>query len=240
MVKTALTALSVPVIAGLLATPATAAILLTPINGGTEGASSDTTQVTIDAVGNPSVPGPDFQDYNATGSVADARAFDTTFDFTIDAAAVVDLTTGAKITDGLIDRAGSGDLGVRPGGGNGIEEGEGYILGIDATDLAGSAAWQLTSITFRFVGGGETYTVVNPATNASLSGTTSGVFDVSSLDLTVSGGTADLGFANVFLSDNGTGDNIRITGFEFAVVPEPASLALVSVGLACVSLRRRG
>lgn len=223
-----------------------AAILLTSASTGTEGVTADTTTVTIDGAGSASVPTPS-DDYSTSGSISEALGFSTTFDITLDAVSVINTTVGAdfggKTTDGLIDRASGGELGVRDTRGNGIHLNEGFLIGIDATNLSASLAWQITGIRFRFLGGGEEYTVVNRANTSSLlTGTSDGLLDVTSLGLTVPGGTSSSEVVSAFLNDAGdTGNNIRITQIELDVVPipEPSTLALFALGLGGLILRKR-
>lgn len=226
------------------AVPVRGAILLASLGSGTEAVSTDTTTISIDGSGNASAPGGTFADYAATGSVTPTLAFSTSFDITIDAVASVNTTVGvnygSKTTDGLIDRDSSGRLGVREGAGNGIELGEGYLVGLDASGLDSSLAWQVTGIRFEFVGGGEQWTVVNRSdTSKSLSGTNSALVDVTSLGLLVQGGTSQSELFSAFMSDVGTGSNFRITQFELEVVPEPSSSALTALALGGLALRRR-
>ncbi len=220
-------------------------IFLDSLPTGTENVSSDTTVVTIDGAGVPSVPGGAFQDYDATGTISLPGAFSSNFSFTIDGISVTNTTPGinfgAKTVDGTIDRDSQGHLGIRQGSGNGIEVGEGYQLGIGPNTLTPGFGWQLTGVQFTAVGGTEEWTIVNRSdTSLSLSGTTNGLVDVTSLGIFVQGGSTDLDLASIFNSGTGTG-NFRIVGFQLdaLVVPEPSSLGLLGMGAAMLLARRR-
>ena len=190
-----------------------ARVTLTSIIG-TEGISAATTRIAINASGRPSVSG----DFAAGGSVSASGAFNRSFSFTINA---VGLTTpsGARVTGALIDRDNSGKLGVR-GGSNGIDRLEGFLIGINGLTLEPGLAWQLTGIRFDFIGGDESFTIVNRNDpSRRMTGTSNSMVDVSGLGLLVNGGSADAEVASVFA--NATADPLsgfRITGFELDAV----------------------
>jgi hypothetical protein len=181
---------------------------------GTEGKPAATTVIAVDASGTPSANG----DFTASGSVSASAAFNRKFSFTIDAVGLTS-SSGARMKDALIDRDGSGKLGVR-GGTNGIDRSEGFLIGIHAVALEPGCAWQLTGIGFEFIDGDESFTILN-RNNPSrrITGTSNGMVDVSDLGLLVNGGSADAEVAAVFA--NATADpasSFRITGFELDAV----------------------
>jgi hypothetical protein len=190
-----------------------ARIVLTSIPG-REGVSAATTAIAVDASGSPSTNG----DFTASGSVSASEAFNRKFSFTIDAVGVAS-SSGACIKDARIDRDGSGKLGV-VGGTNGIDRTEGFLIGIDAVALEPGYAWQLTGIRFEFIGGDESFTILNRnAPSRRVAGTSNGMVNVSELGLLVKGGSADAEVAAVFA--NATADptsSFRITGFELDAV----------------------
>lgn len=193
--------------------PLGAQILLTSVPGN-EGISVVTTEIDIDGLGNPSVTG----DFLASGSISKSVAFNHGFSLTIDAVGLAS-NSGARVTDALIDRDGSGRLGVR-GVNNGINQFEGFLIGLDAVDLEPGYAWQITGIEFEFINGDESFTIVNRNdTTRIITGSTNGMVDVSSLDLIALGGSSDFETAAVFA--NTTADptvGFRIIGFELDVV----------------------
>jgi hypothetical protein len=199
-----------------------ARIVLTSIVG-SEGVSAATTGITVNGSGSPSAAG----DFTATGSVSASGAFNRNFSFTIDAVGLAS-SSGARVTDALIDRDSVGKLGVRGGGGNGIEAFEGFLIGIDAIGLEPGLAWQLTGIRFEFIGGDESFTIVNRNDpSRRLTGTSNSMVDVGSLGLLVNGGSADAEVAAVFANATAVATSaFRITGFELDAVrltPGPAA-----------------
>ena len=182
---------------------------------GSEGRSATNTAININASGSPTVTG----DFKANGSVAASGAFNRSFSFTIDAVGHCS-SSGARLTDALIDRDDSGKLGVRGGAGNGIDRLEGFLIGIDATSLEPGHAWQLTGIRFEFIAGDESFTILN-RNNPSrrLTGRSNSMVNVSDLGLLVNGGSADAEVAAVFANSTaGPSSSFRITGFELDAV----------------------
>ena len=232
------------------------AIILDPLGGGSESNTtfSDSSSIGIDGTGagvsNNVSPS---QDFDVTGSVGNPLAFNTDFDFillgmsSVDDGAGVDF--GAELADGGIDRAGDGDLGIRGGSGNGLDTLEGFLLGLDMTNLDTALAMQIVGIEIQFVDNGESGTIVNrndtsksltfgrnvPGVDVAISSNSEIVIDVSSLDLTVSGGSVDAEIASIFVNSGG----MRVTAFELAVVPEPSTCVLISMAVAGVAFRRR-
>lgn len=191
-----------------------ARIVLTSI-AGSEGISAATTAIAVNAAGRPSVTG----DFTASGSVSASGAFHRSFSFTIDAVGLAS-SSGGRVTDALIDRDSLGKLGVRGGGGNGIETREGFLIGINAVALEPGHAWQLTGIRFEFINGDESFTIVNRNAPARrVTGTSNSMVDVSGLGLLVNGGSADAEVAAVFANTTAVATSaFRVTGFELDAV----------------------
>jgi hypothetical protein len=191
-----------------------AKIVLTPILG-SEGISAATTSIAINGSGSPSANG----DFTPSGSVSASGALNRNVSFTIDAVGLAS-TSGARLTDALIDRDSVGKLGVRGGGGNGIEAFEGFLIGINAVELEPGHAWQLTGIRFEFVNGDESFTIVNRNDpSRRMTGTSNSMVDVSNLGLLVNGGSADAEVASVFSNTTAVAtSSFRITGFELDAV----------------------
>lgn len=217
-------------------------IELDPLGGGSEGnaLATDETTITISAGGAVSLPGLASDDWDAigtTGTVSFAGALDKTFKIFLKAIAVTDETDDENLGDitttGGVDRAGAGDLGIRQGTGNGIEDGEGFIFGFDASNFDASVAIQITEISLgSFSGANEEATFVNRLdTSKKLvvnSGTVgNGYNDVSGLDLYVRGGINLGSLVSVFGSNS---DAIfRINGIRFKIV-ESSTLPNIWVG----------
>ncbi len=201
-----------------------AAIVLTSTTG-TEGRSFKTTTIRIDQEGLASTVG----DFTASDKIAQPAVHGTKFNFTIDAMSVAKTDDGpgfgSKQTDGTIDRDNSGKLGVR-GGTNGINEREGLLIGLDATELGSEVGWHLTGIQFAYVGDGESYIIVNRNDpQKRLTGNTDGMIDVSSLGLFVRGGNSDRELASVFAGDDADpkSSGFRIVAFRFIAGSKPVA-----------------
>ncbi|MEN1678399.1 MAG: hypothetical protein AAGJ46_02325 [Planctomycetota bacterium] len=231
-----------------------ATIVLDSLGSGSEGNTrfSDTTPLSIDGSGNAFDPnaGNTFEDFAVSGSVADPAAFNTNFSFSILGMADVNTTTGAKLADGGIDRANNGDLGVR-GNSNGVDALEGLLLGIDATNLDPLLMFKISGVRFAFLGGDEAGAIVNrtdPSKSLTFgaSGTgsdvelSSGLVDVTGLDLVAPGGTSIAEVASVFGGNFG-GGSFRITEFQLQIVaiPEPSSLAFLGLASGLLLRPRR-
>lgn len=198
-----------------------ARIVLTPV-AGREGVSAATTMIAVNGAGSPSAAG----DFAVSGNVSASGARDRKVSFTLDAIALAS-SSGARLADSQIDRDSLGKLGVRGGRNFGINPLEGFLVGIDALGLEPGHVWQLTGIRFEFVGGEESFTVVNRNDpSRRLTGASNGMVDVSGLGLRVNGGSADAEVAAVFA--NPTADpaaSFRITGFELDAVAPAAGPA---------------
>jgi len=211
---------------GFISTDAGASIILTSSNGA-EGISSKTTTIQIAGAAAVSAQG----DYDVMGSNISKDARSSSFNFTIDAISVANVKAGpsfgAKQVDGEIDRDNSGKLGIR-GGTNGVNEREGFLIGLDATELDPALGWQLTGIQFAYVGDGESYMIVNRGnTSKQITADTDGMIDVSSLSLFVQGGTAANELASVFAqptADAGS-SGFRLVAFRLLATPKPVASA---------------
>jgi hypothetical protein len=216
----------------------------------TDGASSITTTISINGSGIATAS----PDYSSTGTVA--LALGSSFGLTVDAVAAVNtgvgVNFGAKATDGTIDRASAGDFGTQGAAPltGGIDLNEGFLIGINASTLNPTLAWQLTGVLVSAFqpASGEQITIVNRSdTSLSLtlnSGNSTingpGTVDVSALNIIVQGGASNLDAASVFMSSTtADGQNFRITGFQFEAIPEPSAALLGSLGLLALLRRQR-
>ncbi|MBN2164633.1 MAG: sulfatase-like hydrolase/transferase [Pontiellaceae bacterium] len=170
-----------------------------------DGQSTIALNVNLDSSGGASTPSPWF---TVSGSVYTPGAFGGIIGITMDAIKNVstdEATRGDKLTDGTFDRDDSGYMGVQNnpnGGGIGTDASnrEGIALLFDElTSIDPFQTVQITGINIQNVGrsgtdpvGDESFFIVNPATREYIefipeSGT-AGTFDVSSLNLSRSGG----------------------------------------------------
>ena len=201
-----------------------------------DGTFTDTTDLLINAtngnVVDPNAPTPT-DDFSVAGSVGQWAAFGTNFSVTLSGMASADSTPGpnlgAKLSDGGIDRASNGDFGIRDNddvGPNtaGIDALEGLLVGLDASNLDPSLAFQITGIEVGGVNAPETGTIVNRNdTSKSVGFSASGLVDVSSLDLIINGGISDSELVSIFGDNFGEG-NFRIVGFTLKVVNSASDL----------------
>lgn len=223
-------------------TPTNNTIRLLSLGTGSESntLTNDDSTISIDAAGVVTVA-TDFTPTQTsgitTGIVTLTDALSKSFVMRIKPISVVDQTLGSTyggiITSGGIDRAGSGDLGVRnPIIGDllnwGIDVGEGYGFGFSLPDLPPTITLQITRIYFSTFGAAETATIVNridttkslvfpgPATG------TVAIADVSSLGIYGTGGSNPYNMISIFNTSTTT-QNFRITNIEFNVL-ETSSL----------------
>lgn len=217
-------------------------IELDPLGGGSEGNSlaTDETTITISAGGLVSLPGLASDDWAAvgtTGTVSLAGAQNKTFKIFLKAIAVTNETDdenfGDITTTGGVDRAGAGDLGIRQGGGNGVQEGEGFIFGFDASNFDSAVAIQITEISLSsFSGADEEVTFVNRLDTSKRlvvnSGTVgNGYNDVSGLALYVRGGINLGSLVSVFGSNSNA--IFRVNGIRFKIL-DSSTLSSIWVG----------
>jgi hypothetical protein len=145
-------------------------ITLNALPGGTEGTTtySDSSILSINAFGGVTYKNSNTtDDWGVTAStVTPSGALNKTFGVTIGGMSTVNTTEGRnygqKLTDGGIDRASDGSLGIRSGLGGGIDNNEGLNFGLDLTSLSSTASIQITKIYVRFAGGtGESGVLVS-------------------------------------------------------------------------------
>jgi hypothetical protein len=208
-------------------------IELDPLGGGSESNTrfEDETTITIDAGGVISTPGTATDDWGIvaanTGTVTLAGAQNKTFKIYLKGIAVVDSTDDENLgditTQGGVDRAGAGDLGIRQGSVNGIENGEGYVFGFDASNFDASVSIQITGISVSSLSTmGEQVTFVNRLDTSkkieltSVGGASNGFQDLSSLDLYIRGGINLETVVSAFGSD--ASSTFRIDGIRFKIV----------------------
>jgi hypothetical protein len=209
---------------------------LNPAGGGTTSTTTpliidqDDSNITVDAAGVVTIA----SDYTptaatgiTTGNVTFGGARDKTFSIRLNAASVINTTTGTSLgsitTTGGIQRASDGGLGVTTtGGSSGIDNGEGITFGFDLTNLPSTLTIQLTKVYFSTFGTAETCTVVNRQDTSKNSavigfGGNSGNRDITALDIILTGGSADLDAVS-FFNSSASAHNFRITGIEFKFV----------------------
>jgi hypothetical protein len=238
------------------ALPAGAAVVVT--STGTTGTSSASLSMTVLINGSGTAStgsGP----FSAVGSVTESGAFGGTIGVTLTAMANVstDLATrGDQITAGTFDRASTllGVSGDPNGGGIGYQAGrrEGITFSLNtATGISPTVGVQITAINVQNVGRttgptldpiDESFWIVNLLTRQALhftpvaEFTSAGNFDVSSLNLTLAGGSSLTDVAAIYSGDVG---GFRVAGLTLAAIPEPASALLGGLGMLTLLRRRR-
>ncbi|SHF56393.1 Heparinase II/III-like protein [Mariniphaga anaerophila] len=166
-------------------------------------------------------------DWTPYGMVSIPSAVDKSFSFIISAKRIED----SGLVDAGIDRAANGQLGIRGGENNGIENNEGYIFGLDLSEIDPSVTFELTKIQLTFFDRTESCIIVNrqeAGRMKSLSGgdKSNAAFvkvtansekeftDISDLNIVVKGGKKYNEIASVFSTGGGS---YRIAAFEFRV-----------------------
>ncbi len=211
---------------------------LSPANGGTTSTAtpliipSDDSSITIDAAGVVTIASdytPAAASGNTTGTVSISGAKDKTISIQLNAGSVVDQTPGtsygAITTTGGIQRSSDGGIGVTSNGASsGIDNGEGINFGLDLTNLPSTLAVEISAVYLSTFGAAETCTAVNrqdTSKSLSLSGFSgsSGRKDISTLGISIPGGTVDLDAVS-FISPNAA-SSFRITGIEIKIVEIP-------------------
>ena len=182
--------------------------------------------VTVESDYNPKAAQPISGTTNTTGTVQIAEARNKTFSIRLSAGSVIDQNAGASlgaiITTGGIQRANDGGIGVTiTGGSAGIDNGKGINFGLDLSSLSTTVAVEIAAVYFSTFGTAESCTVVNrqdTSKNTTLAGfdTNSGRSDISSLGISIPGGTVDLDAVS-FFSPNAA-SNFRITGIEIKLI----------------------
>jgi hypothetical protein len=225
-------------------------ITLSALPGGSEGDAlfSDSSTLSVNAAGVVSYNSSSAtDDWGVTAStITQSGALSKTFNVTIGGMATVNTTVGAsygqKLTDGGIDRASGGELGVRGGAGGGIEVNEGLNFGLDLSTLGASAGVQITKIYVKFAGAvNERGVIVNRmATSKQIvfgkSGTpgvtlpiadTEVAIDVSALNLFLTGGKLNNEMVAIF-NDSPATNNFRVSKIELKVLTNNLNMANIS------------
>lgn len=217
------------VLAGTIYAQDANVIALNPPGTGSEGNALfvDTADIIIDAAGLVTLSNGDWETIAPTGTVTLTDALSKSFTLStkgaFDISQTDDATLGDIITGGGIDRASTGDLGIRnpdavAGRGNGIDFDEGYVFGLDLASLSNTITLQITHISFSGLSGTEIATVVArteaaPKPRLTFDTTQNGSQDVTSLNLYVTGGESKLNLVSIFNSSN-DGGNFRVTGLR--------------------------
>jgi hypothetical protein len=225
-------------------------ITLKALPGGTEGTTvfTDSSILSINAFGGVTYNNSNSSDdWSVTAStVTQSGALNKTFGVTIGGMSTVSTTEGKnygqKLTDGGIDRASDGALGIRSGLGGGVEINEGLHFGLDLTNLSSTASIQITKIYVTMAAGvNESGVVVSrinpskrivfgnsgtPGVNFTVSDTEAAI-DVSSFSLFVSGGAKNTNLVAVF-NNSPTANNFRITKIELKVVSNSLNLPTIT------------
>ena len=225
-------------------------ISLNPLPGGSEGNAlfTDSSTLSVSAAGvvtysNSSAT----DDWGVTATTVTASgALSKTFNVTIGGMATANTTPGGdygqKLTDGGIDRASDGLLGIRGGTGGGIDLNEGFTFGLDLLTLGTAAGIQITKIGVKFAGAAnERGVIVNRmATSKQIvfgkSGTPGVTFpvtdadteiDVTSLNLFVTGGKSVTDLVAIF--NNSLADNsFRVTKIELKVLTNNLNMTTIT------------
>ncbi|NGM61047.1 DUF4962 domain-containing protein [Sphingobacterium sp. SGG-5] len=165
-------------------------------------------------------------DWIPYGKVNKDKLFGTSFGFKIHAQRI----TPNGLEDAGIDRSNDGLLGIRGGGGNGIDVNEGFVLGLDLRKVDPSMSVELTKIGLLFFDASESCTIVNRQNGKMtvLKGSDRKKLqeveitdkhkrrlrDISELGIVLKGGENHTEFLSLF---NTTEGSWRIAGFEFVV-----------------------
>ena len=200
--------------------------------------TDDDSTITVDAAGvvtigsdyTPTASLPTSGTVNTTGTVILTGARDKTFSVRLSAGSVVDQTLGTSYgsitTTGGIQRASDGGIGVTStGASSGIENGEGINFGLDLTNLPSTLAVEISAVYFSTFSAAETCMAVNRQDTSKSSsfpgfGSNSGRKDISTLGISIPGGTVDLDAVS-FFNNSTTVQNWRITGIEIKIVEIP-------------------
>lgn len=211
-------------------------IRLTSAAGGSEGftLSSDDSTLGIDASGavnyisDGGTAGPDYT--ITSGGIKLAGALGKNIVMRLQAGSVIDQkpgkSYGAITTSAGIDRANSGDIGVRPPSGvtnGGIDNGEGLVFGFSLAGWPATITLQITKIYFSTFGAVETAVAVNrqdTSKKLDIAGPSSGnnfIKDVTSLGLNITGGSTLYEMVSIF-NNSATPQHWRVTNIEFKLI----------------------
>ena len=200
--------------------------------------TDDDSTITVDAAGvvtigsdyTPTASLPTSGTVNTTGTVILTGARDKIYSVRLSAGSVVDQTLGtsygAITTTGGIQRASDGGIGVTStGASSGIDNGEGINFGLDLTNLPSTLAVEISAVYFSTFGSAETCMAVNrqdTSKSSSLPGFSgnSGRKDISTLGISIPGGTVDLDAVS-FFNNSATVQSWRITSIEIKIVEIP-------------------
>ena len=211
---------------------------LSPASGGSTSTptpliiSSDDSSITIDAAGLVTIASdytPTASSGTTTGIVSISGAKDKTISIQLNAGSVIDQTVGATYgaitTAGGIQRSSDGGLGVTSNGASsGIDSGEGINFGLDLTNLPSTLAVEISAVYLSTFGASETCVAINrqdTSKSSNLAGFTgnAGRKDISSLGISITGGTVDLDAVSFFSLN--AASSFRITGIEIKIVEIP-------------------
>jgi hypothetical protein len=199
--------------------------------------TDDDSTITVDAAGvvtigsdyTPTASLPTSGTVNTTGTVLLTGARDKTFSIRLSAGSVVDQTVGASYgaitTAGGINRSSDGGIGVTStGASSGIDNGEGINFGLDLTNLPSTLAVEISAVYLSTFGASETCVAVNrqdTSKSTNLPGFTgnAGRKDISSLGISIPGGTVDLDAVSFFSLN--AASSFRITSIEIKIVEIP-------------------
>lgn len=198
-------------------------IKLTSLGTGSEGEtlSEDISVVNISAAGAVTIKDA-IPDWTVTSTGVNLpAAYDTNLSIKMKAIRVANQTPGtnygAVTALGGIDRAATGEIGVRTTTG-GIDQLEGLIFGFDLTSLPSTVTLQITKIGINFLAGDETGVIVNRFdTSKKLDLFGSGNKDVTRLGLYCKGGQSNLDMVSLFNNSPVVG-NWRLVSIEFKLV----------------------
>ena len=200
--------------------------------------TDDDSTISVDAAGvvtigsdyTPTATAPTSGTVNTSGNVIITAARDKTFSIRLSGGSVVDQTVGASYgaitTTGGIQRASDGGIGVTStGASSGIDNGEGINFGLDLTNLPSTLAVEISAVYFSTFGSAETCMVVNRQDTSKFSSLpgfsgNSGRKDISTLGISIPGGTVDLDAVS-FFNNSATVQSWRITSIEIKIVEIP-------------------
>jgi hypothetical protein len=194
----------------------------------------DTSELHIDANGDASIGGQSLTyAWRVNGGTNINNADNSKFFFRWKAMATTDTTQGvnygALLTPAGMDRASTGELGVRGGAGAGIDPNEGFNLGFDLSYLPNTVQLQLVKVGVSEVNGTENGVIVNrkdtskrttfggSSSTASVKFSTGkGDINVENLGITLTGGEINYDLASLF--NPTTSGSFRMDKFVFKII----------------------